>query len=279
MSRPRTLASVSAGRATSSGEYLLDNRAGDGGQRFAALSALFDPVTFRHATALGIAPGWRCWEVGAGGPSVPTWLADRVGPDGHVVATDIEPSGITAPDRATIDVRRHDVAHDEPPGDGFDLVHARLVLVHVADRDEAIRRMVASLRPGGRLLIEDFDVALQPLACPAATGPDQELANRIRAGFVALLAQRGVDLEYGRKLPGLLRALGLAEVAADAYFPVALPAGAALGAANVMQVRDGLVAQGHATGEEIDRHLAALAEGRLDIAVPPLVSVWGRRPE
>jgi SAM-dependent methyltransferase len=193
---------VSAGRATASGEYLLDNRAGDGGQRFAALSALFDPVTFRHATALGIAPGWRCWEVGAGGPSLPTWLADRVGPDGHVVATDIEPSGITAPDGATIDVRRHDVAHDEPPGDGFDLVHARLVLVHVADRDEAIRRMVASLRPGGRLLIEDFDVALQPLACPAATGPDQELANRIRAGFVALLAQRGVDLEYGRKLPG-----------------------------------------------------------------------------
>jgi SAM-dependent methyltransferase len=263
---------------TSGGEYLLDNRAGDAGQRFAALSALFDPVTFRHVSALGIAPGWRCWEVGAGGPSVATWLADRSGPHGRVVATDIEPSGITPPDGARVEVHRHDVAHDEPPGDGFDLVHARLVLVHVPDRDEALRRMVGSLRPGGQLLIEDFDVALQPLACPAANGPDEELANRIRAGFVALLAQRGVDLEYGRKLPGLLRALGLADVAADAYFPVALAAGGALDAANVMQVRDGLVAQGHATGEEVERHLAALAEGRLDVAVPPLVSVWGRRP-
>jgi SAM-dependent methyltransferase len=275
---PYTLVRVSAGRGTSSGEYLLDNRAGDAGQRFAALSALFDPVTFRHVTALGIAPGWRCWEVGAGGPSVPSWLADRIAPDGHVVATDIEPSGITAPDGARIEVRRHDVAHDEPPEDGFDLVHARLVLVHVPDRDEAIRRMAASLRPGGHLLIEDFDVALQPLACPAAYGPDQELANRIRAGFVALLAQRGVDLEYGRKLPRLLRALGLADVAADAYFPVALAAGAALDAANVTQVRDGLMAQGHATDEEIEGHLAALTEeGRLDVAVPPLVSAWGRR--
>ena len=177
-----------------------------------------------------------------------------------------------------MEVRRRDVAHDEPPEDGFDLVHARLVLVHVPDRDEAIRRMAASLRPGGHLLIEDFDVALQPLACPAADGPDQELANRIRAGFVALLAQRGVDLEYGRKLPGLLRALGLADVAADAYFPVALAAGAALYTANVTQVRDGLMAQGHATDEEIEGHLAALAEeGRLDVAVPPLVSAWGRR--
>jgi SAM-dependent methyltransferase len=268
---------VSAGRTTSSGEYLLDNRAGGAGQRFAALSALFDPVTFRHVSALGIAPGWRCWEVGSGGPSVPAWLAARAGPGGHVVATDIEPSGITAPDGVTMEVRRHDVAHDEPPGDGFDLVHARLVLVHVPDRDEAIRRMVASLRPGGWLLVEDFDVALQPLACPSVDGPDQELANRIRAGFVALLAQRGVDLEYGRKLPGILRALGLADVAGDAYFPVALAAAAGLETANVLQVRDGLVAQGHAAGDEIERHLAALAEGRLDVAVPPLVSVWGRR--
>jgi hypothetical protein len=115
------------------------------------------------------------------------------------------------------------------------------------------------------------------LACPAIEGPDQELANRIRAGFVAMLGQRGVDLEYGRKLPAILRALGLADVAADAYFPVALAAGAAVDTTNVIHVRDGLVGQGHATGEEIDRHLAAPAEGRLDVAVPPLVPTWGRR--
>jgi hypothetical protein len=47
--------------------YLLDNRATEAEGRFAALSALFDPVTFRHVDALGVAPGWRCWEVGAGG--------------------------------------------------------------------------------------------------------------------------------------------------------------------------------------------------------------------
>ena len=29
---------------------------------------------------------------------------------------------------------------------------------------------------------------------------------------------------------------------------------------------------------EVERHLAALAQGRLDVAVPPLVSAWGRRP-
>ena len=59
-------------------EYLLDNRAPAAERRFGALSALFDDVTFRHVDALGIQRGWRCWEVGAGGPSVPNRLAGRV---------------------------------------------------------------------------------------------------------------------------------------------------------------------------------------------------------
>lgn len=54
-------------------------------------------------------------------------------------------------------------------------------------------------------------------------------------------------------------------------------AGAALDTATMMQVRDGLVAQGHATREEIERHLDTLAAGRLDVTMPPLVSAWGRR--
>ena len=109
--------------------------------------------------------------------------------------------------------------------------------------------MAASLRPGGALLIEDFDSDLQPLACsPAgAPGPEHVLANRIRRGFLALLAQRGADPRYGRTLPARMRSAGLRDVAADAYFPIAMPAAAALDAANVRQVRSDLVARGHAS--------------------------------
>ena len=136
--------------------------------------------------------------------------------------------------------------------------------------------MAAALRPGGHLVLEDFDIDLQPLACPHLTGPEQERCNRIRAGFLDLLVQRGVDRRYGRTLPTALRALGLQDVRGDAHFPVAHPAAAALDAANVLQVREALVAQGHASEEEIEEHLAALAESRLDMCLPPLVSVWGR---
>lgn len=258
--------------------YLLDNRQTEAGVRFGALSELFDPVTFRHVDALGIGAGMRCWEVGAGGPSVPLGLAERVGPAGAVVATDIDASWTKDVADGVIEVLAHDVAADPPPGGGFDLVHARLVLVHVADRAEALRRMVRALRPGGVLLLEDADPGLQPLLCPDESGPGQRLANRLRAGFRSLMAERGADLAYGRTLPRLLREAGLEDVRADAYFPITSPACTVLEAATVRQIRGRLVKAGLATDEEIDRHLANVATGRLDLATAPMISAWGRRP-
>lgn len=88
------------------------------------------------------------------------------------------------------------MAADAPPaGVPFDLIHARLVPVHVAERDRALRTMVGALR----------------------------------RGFRELLRQRGADLAYGRKLPRLLREAGVVDVEADACFPVTSPACAAGG--------------------------------------------------
>ena len=260
--------------------YLLDNRQIQAGTRFAALAELFDPVTFRHIDRLGISEGMRCWEVGAGGATVPAGLARRVGRTGAVVATDIDVSWTSAdafPADTVVEVLRHDVGADPAPSGGFDLVHARLVLVHVADRAEALRRMVGALRPGGWLLLEDADPGLQPLLCPDESGPEQRLANRLRSGFRELMAQRGADLGYGRTLPRLLREAGLEEVQADAYFPIPSPACTVLETATVQQIRDRLVGAGLATDEEIERHLANVATGRLDLATAPMISAWGRR--
>ncbi|WP_031226453.1 methyltransferase domain-containing protein [Streptomyces roseochromogenus] len=262
---------------TRSDGYLLDNRQNEAGQRFDAFAALFDPTTFRHIEALGIGPGWRCWEVGAGGTSVVSWLAETVGPSGKVVATDIDTSRIAAVAGSPLEVRVHDVGAEEPPGEGFDLVHARLVLVHVPDRARALHSMIQSLRPGGWLLVEDADPALQSLPCPDEYGPEQQLANRLRQGFRTLLAERGADLSYGRKVPRLLREAGLSGVEADAFFPVASPACTTLEAATVRQIRDRLVTAGLATDEDIDRHLANVESGAMDLATAPMISAWGRK--
>ncbi|MDX2597745.1 MULTISPECIES: methyltransferase [Streptomyces] len=257
--------------------YLLRNRQSEAQERFDAFASLFDPTTFRHLEGLGLASGMRCWEVGAGGTSVVSWLADRVGPTGHVVATDIDTSRLASVTRPPVEVLVHDVGAQEPPGGGFDVVHARLVLVHVPDRDQALRSMISALRPGGMLLVEDADPALQPLTCPDEHGPEQRLANRLRRGFRELLADRGADLSYGRRLPRLLREAGLDDVRADAYFPMTSPACTALESATVRQIRGRLVAAGLATDEDIDRHLAHVAAGGMDLATAPMISAWGRK--
>lgn len=258
--------------------YLLDNRAPEAESRFESLSALFNPVTFRHLERLGISAGWRCWEVGVGGPSIPRWLSERVGPSGHVVATDIDVRWAQNAAGGNVEVRQHDIVNDEPPEGAFDLVHARLVLIHVPEREQALRRMAAALRPGGWLLNEDFDSLMQRFACLDGDGPQQRLANKVREGFRALLAERGADLEWGRRLPRVLRESGLVEVGADAYMALAFPEGRDMEKANVNQIRDGLIAGGHATAEELDAYLAALDTTELDVATPLLISAWGRRP-
>ncbi len=264
---------------TGSEEYLLDNQQVEAGQRFDALSVLFNPSTFRHTQAIGLMAGWRVWEVGAGSPSVPAWLAEQVGAGGHVLATDIDTTWLGEGGKGTgYEVLRHDVGAEPPPPGHFDLVHARLVLVHVPQRAQALAAMVAALKPGGWLLLEEADPGLQGLVCPDESGPEQELANKLKRGFRTLLTQRGVDLSYGRTLPRLLRKAGLSDVTSDACFPMGGPACTELERATVEQSRKALVAAGIATDAELEQHLSNVGTGRLDLATSPMVSAWGRKP-
>jgi SAM-dependent methyltransferase len=256
-------------------DYLLDNRQSQAGQRFDALGTLFNPSTFRHMGSIGLSLGWRVWEVGAGGASVPAWIAEQTKVD--VLATDIDTTWLEAEDHGFV-VKRHDIGTEPAPDDSFDLVHARLVLVHVPQRSKALATMIDALKPGGWLLVEEVDTGLQPLACPDDHGAAEKLANKLKVAFRALMAERGVDLSFGRKLPRLLRAAGLVDVQSDAYFPIGGPAVERLEGATVEQIRPRLIATGLATEDEIEQHLSNVATGQLDLATSPMVSAWGRKP-
>jgi SAM-dependent methyltransferase len=255
--------------------YLLDNQQSEAGQRFDALGTLFNPSTFRHMGSIGLSLGWRVWEVGAGGTSVPAWIAEQTKAD--VLATDIDTTWLEAEDDRFA-VKRHDIGTEPAPGDSFDLVHARLVLVHVPQRSKALATMIDALKPDGWLLVEEADSGLQPLACPDDHGAAEKLANKLKVAFRALMVERGVDLSFGRKLPRLLRAAGLVDVQSDAYFPIGGPAVDRLERATVEQIRQRLIATELATEDEIEQHLSNVATGQLDLATSPMVSAWGRKP-
>src|SRR5215469_1648889 len=131
------------------GDYLLANSGRETGSRFAALSDLFDSVTIHHLQKCGVKCGWHCLEVGAGGGSIARWLADRVGRTGRVLATDIDIRFLEPLKSPNLEVLRHNIALDSLPQGVFDLVHARLVLLHLPQRENALEHMISGLKPGG----------------------------------------------------------------------------------------------------------------------------------
>ena len=139
--------------------YVFDNAWQKKRRRLDAVEAGWDPVSIAHLQTIGVPEGWRCLEVGAGGGSIAAWLCDRVGTGGSVVATDLDPRFLTAIDAPNQEVRQLDIVQDLIEADSFDLVHARLLLEHLPQHQTALDRMFDALRPGGWLLVEDFDHA------------------------------------------------------------------------------------------------------------------------
>src|SRR5262249_34886433 len=151
--------------------------------------------------AVGVGPGWRCLTVGSGGGSITAWLCRQVGPSGCVVATDIDTRFLEALDYPNLEVRRHDIVTDELEEGAVDLVQARAVLIHLAEPKRALRRMVAGLKSGGWLLVEEGDSTSVAPQTDANTR-EGRLLLRLRDAMFATYAAAGVDWHYGRRLYG-----------------------------------------------------------------------------
>jgi SAM-dependent methyltransferase len=260
--------------------YIFDNAAErEAAERFSSLEALHDPDTIRHLLSTGVGPGWQCLEVGGGNGSIGRWLADRVGAEGHVLATDIDPRFLTKSIRANLEVRRHDVSTDPLPASSFDLIHARLVLIHVPQRDASLDRLVRALKPGGWLVVEDYDSVVIDRAFP--TG--YENAAIVRKCFGALrslMESRGLDMTWGSSLYRRFVASGLVDVGVHGHIDLRSGGspGARLDKANLSQVRDEALRKELVTHDEIDRMLLLLDDPRFVFSSPVMFSAWGQRP-
>src|SRR5215475_8754455 len=151
-------------------KYVFDNAGSQTPLRFGALAALFDRDTTRRFVELGVTEGWRCLEAGAGPGSVAIWLSDRVGRSGEVIATDIDTRFLERITKPNLKILRHDLTAEPLPEKAFDLVHPRLVLGHLPQHDEVLRNLVATLKSGGWLLVEEYDacsIRPDPVVNPA----------------------------------------------------------------------------------------------------------------
>lgn len=265
------------------GTYVFDNGWEQERERLSGIEGQLDPGTTRHLDAIGVSAGWTCLEIGGGGGSISAWLCHRVGKNGRVVATDLDTRFLDALHEPNLEVLRHDIVADDLPGESFDLIHARLLLEHLPDREQVLKRLVGALKPGGWILIEDLDfrpmLARPPIM---VVDPPSDVRRYVRVwrGAVAAMRHAGYDAEFGARLVPLFVAQGLEDVGAEArslMYRGGTPA-ASVNRWSLTHLRDRIVEAKLVTERDIDWAIASSNDPNRRMMWPPLIAAWGRRP-
>jgi hypothetical protein len=224
----------------------------------------------------------RCLEIGAGSGSIAFWLSVQVGTFGQVIATDLDVSRIPVDHPPNVLVVPHDLNDGPVPVDRpVDLVHARMVLAHLNQRDQVLAWQVETVAPDGLVLVEDLYAGSDLGRVLAAPTPGvRDLYTRYLRCRGEVFAAAGVDRSWAPGLPDLFTRLGLTSVDVEVWsrsWRGGEPASRhALG--TLLQVAPRLHANGQMTEDETEAVAAALDDPRLQVLNPPLYSVSGRVP-
>jgi SAM-dependent methyltransferase len=244
--------------------------------RLDSLTALYDPGSLAVCDSLGLAPGWRCLDVGAGTGTLALALAERVAPKGTVVALDIDTRFLEPLATPQLEPVALDVTERPLPQAEFDLVHARLLLEHLPARGDVLSNMIRAAKPGGWVLVEDFDWATALIV-----DPPSDVHRRVASAIRSVFTRQGYDPHYGRSLPRRLRTAGLTDVGTRAE-SIQVDADPVLGVPQWELLADQfapyLLSSGLVDEDDLGAFHALLHDGHTVCFAPLIVSCWGRVP-
>jgi SAM-dependent methyltransferase len=196
-------------------EYLLANQPSEL-ERLRLQSQVWEPAGRQLVSKLGGGSGGRALDVGCGALGWLRILSEWVGPSGQVVGTDIDESLLAAARSfleadgiSNVELVVDDLFDSKLEPQSFDLVHARYQIAPLGRGPEQVTSYQRLVRPGGALVLEEWDLSSWRLNPPAPTA--ERLIRLISEIFA------GLGGEAGRGLPELLRAIGVEEPEIDAH--------------------------------------------------------------
>jgi SAM-dependent methyltransferase len=256
-------------------------------ERLRAQARVWEAATGRLLDRVGLASGARCLDAGCGPGETMRLLAQRVGPFGEVLGIDVDAdlgqaalAMLHRVGHRRCRFRMHDVTADAPiPGAPFDLVYARLLLFHLPQRVEVLARLWDAVAPGGRLLIQDYDLrscgVVEALASAdegirVVTGAFEAAGCDVRAGarLPQLFARAGIGAPDGTDVAGRLEPLVSGREILERTFRSVLPAALA----------HGVTTEAHAAALLAQLDDDAILHADEPMLWPLLVSAWKRRP-
>ncbi|CAM3466455.1 class I SAM-dependent methyltransferase [Isoptericola cucumis] len=274
--RTDTTNGTTNGTATDT-RYLFETGSDHGRVQVDCLSAMLDSTTTGVLDDLGVREGWRCLELGAGNGSVARWMAQRVGPAGSVAAVDIDTRHLDPAPGVT--AYRHDI-NDGLPQDGpFDVIHARMLLVHLPRREQILRTLAGALAPGGWLVVTDISDRLPTAAAGTDPGPAELFDRVLDAGMNGLGRAAGMDLEWARDVGRHLRDAGLEDIHGleDAFTARGGTPALLYYRSLIKQLEQPLQAAG-LTADEVRRFGDLMLDPQFSAWSYQFVTTWGRRP-
>jgi SAM-dependent methyltransferase len=161
-----------------------------------------------------LAPGFAVLDVGCGSGAITRDMAEAVGPAGHVVGLDADDRLIAGARRTHAGVTHLSFevgdAYALPYRGTFDVVTAARVLQWLADPLGALSAMARASRPGGRVVVLDYNhqkIAWRPQPPPSM--------RAFHAAFLRWRAEAGMDNAIADRLVELFGAVGLVDVTAS----------------------------------------------------------------
>ena len=151
------------------------------------------------ARSVGLQPGWRVLDAGAGSGSYLPLLAELVGPGGHLAALDLAPENVAAiRERAArggialpVDAHVGGVTALPFPDGSFDAVWCANVLQYLDDAgaEQALAEFRRVVRPGGLVAVKEQDgtAFLFRTADPVPVWRLVEAARPLEAQFAGVL--------------------------------------------------------------------------------------------
>ena len=234
---------------------------------------------------VGLQVGGRAIDIGCGPLGIIHLLKEYVGLTGEVAGVDREAhlldiarTVIAKRQLKNVELFQRDATATGLPRASFDLVHERLLLMVTPHTEDVLAEMAALTRPGGVVAVQDLDVV--SLVCEPPHAAWLPLIETYQHVYQA----RGLDGNLGRRLPGLLRAVGLVEVQVKVHTLVSHAGefGQMLFLEIIEGLYDHIIADGLYTPNELSALVASLRE-HLDtpgtfVVQPLLFQAWGRKP-
>jgi len=179
-------------------------------ERLQLQSLVWEPSGRRLLDEIGEGRGTRVLDVGCGALGWLRLLSEWVGSDGEVVGMDIDDAMLGAAKQfvqteglENVVLVKDDLFASELEPSSFDLVHARFQIAPLGREHDQMSNHVRVLRPGGTVVLEEWDVSSWRLNPPAPAL--ERLIELIGVAFV----DSGGDMYAGRKLPDLLRSFDI----------------------------------------------------------------------